>query len=105
MASLFSNPVALRRGTPLNSKEFHLVRGLSYKATNIDIPERREYPADNRLGPRLKELNLIISDKSYQYLISSSSKNKWLAKLYQKITTNDTCFFGDTKSNCKVLQI
>lgn len=97
MTSLSSSGLGLRKVPAVTDKEFKDLRALIYKTTGIDIPERRKYLVENRLGPRLKELKLKNFTEYYQYLTASSSKNNELTKLYEKITTNETSFFRDTK--------
>ncbi len=97
MSSLSSNGLGLRKAPSISSEEFQALRGLIYKTTGIDIPERRKYLIENRLGPRLKALDLKDFTGYYQYLTSASSKNQEFAKLFEKITTNETSFFRDLK--------
>ena len=58
MALATSGPLTLRRTPPMNSKEFTEIQKYIYDLVGIDIPERRKYLLENRLGPRLVELGL-----------------------------------------------
>jgi len=97
MSLLTSKSLSLRKAPPLSDKEFSDLRALIYELSGIDIPSRRKYLLENRLGARLKTLNLRSFGDYYKYLKGSKDRNKELDFLFEKITTNETSFFRDIK--------
>lgn len=89
--------LTLRKTPRISDAEFADLRSFIYEATGIDIPERRKYLLENRLGSRLSELNLKTFADYSKYLRLSSGKDKELIHLCEKITTNETSFFRDIK--------
>ncbi len=89
--------LTLRKTPRISDAEFADLRGFIYDVTGIDIPERRQYLLENRLGARLAELNLKSFAEYSSYLRRSPSKDKELVYLCEKITTNETSFFRDSK--------
>jgi chemotaxis protein methyltransferase CheR len=97
MASIPSQSMSLRKAPPITDSEFHTLRDFIYKLTGIDVPERRKYLLETRLGARLKTLDLKNFGDYYKYLTTSPDRNKELDFLFEKITTNETSFFRDIK--------
>ncbi len=97
MSLVDSKSLSLRKAPPLSDTEFSNLRKLIYELSGIDIPERRKYLLENRLGSRLKTLNLRSFGEYYNYLKNSKDGNKELDYLFEKVTTNETSFFRDIK--------
>ncbi|GAB6058778.1 CheR family methyltransferase [Desulfonatronum parangueonense] len=97
MAPSTSSPLTLRQTPPISADEFTELRRFIYDLAGIDIPERRKYLLENRLGPRLLDLGLR-SYKEYALLLRHGpNKNEELKFFLSKITTNETSFFRDVK--------
>ena len=97
MSLLSSQSMSLRKTPPITDSEFHKLRDFIYKLTGIDVPERRKYLLETRLGARLKTLQLNNFSEYYSLLTTSSDRKKELDFLFEKITTNETSFFRDIK--------
>lgn len=96
--SLFSSQsLSLRKSTPLSDKEFSDLQELIYELAGIDVPKQRKYLLENRLGPRLKELQLKSFSEYYQVLRHGPQKNREIEIFCEKMTTNETSFFRDPK--------
>jgi chemotaxis protein methyltransferase CheR len=89
--------MSLRKAPPITDSEFHTLRDYIYKLTGIDVPERRKYLLETRLGARLKTLDLKSFGEYYSYLTTAADRKKELDFLFEKITTNETSFFRDIK--------
>ncbi|MFP4167479.1 MAG: CheR family methyltransferase [Desulfonatronovibrionaceae bacterium] len=97
MSPLSSQSLSLRKVPPLTGQEFSNLRRLIYELSGIDIPERRKYLLENRLGSRLRALNLRSFSEYFNYLKRAADKRDELNHLFEKITTNETSFFRDIK--------
>jgi chemotaxis protein methyltransferase CheR len=97
MSSLATKSLSLRKTPPLTSSEFINLRNLIYNLSGIDIPERRKYLLENRLGARLRALNLKNFGEYFNYLKKTRDKKEELDYLFEKITTNETSFFRDIR--------
>lgn len=97
MASSTPSSLNLRQSPPITAREFTELRQYIYELTGIDIPERRKYLLENRLGPRLVELGLRTYNDYIMQLRHGSNKSAELSFFLGKITTNETSFFRDTK--------
>lgn len=97
MALATSSPLTLRRTPPMNSKEFTEIQKYIYDLVGIDIPERRKYLLENRLGPRLVELGLRNFEEYLMALRHGPNKDAELKYFFSRITTNETSFFRDIK--------
>ncbi len=97
MSPIPSQSMSLRKTPPITDSEFHALRDFIYKLTGIDVPERRKYLLETRLGARLKTLGLKNFGEYYKYLTLSPERKKELDFLFEKITTNETSFFRDIK--------
>ena len=96
--SLFSSQsLSLRKSAPLSDKEFEDLRKLIYELAGIDIPKQRKYLLENRLGPRLKELQLKSFAEYYQFLRHGPQNHSEIEIFCEKMTTNETSFFRDPK--------
>ncbi len=89
--------MSLRKTPPITDTEFRSLRDFIYKLTGIDVPERRKYLLETRLGARLKALKLRNFGEYFKYLTTSRDRKKELDLLFEKITTNETSFFRDIK--------
>ncbi len=87
----------LRQTPKITDPEFKDFRELIYSLTGIDIPSRRKYLLENRLGQRLSELKLKSFAEYYKVLKFSPNKEKEVSLLFEKITTNETSFFRDQR--------
>ncbi|BBD09207.1 CheR family methyltransferase [Desulfovibrio ferrophilus] len=97
MGLLTSSSLTLRKTAKITDKEFEDLRKFIYDKTGIDIPIRRRYLLENRLGTRLKELNLSSFAEYHNFLVRDPNRTKEMDKLCEKITTNETSFFRDIK--------
>jgi chemotaxis protein methyltransferase CheR len=97
MNPVTSPALTLRQSPPISSKEFAELRQFIYDLTGIDIPERRKYLLENRLGFRLQELTLRNYAEYIAKLRHGTDREEELKFLLSKITTNETSFFRDTK--------
>jgi chemotaxis protein methyltransferase CheR len=87
----------LRKSPKITDQEFKDLRDFIYQLTGIDIPDHRKYLLENRLGARLTELRLNSYAEYYKYLRHSPDKTRELSTLFEKVTTNETSFFRDTR--------
>ncbi len=89
--------LSLRQTPKITDSEFNELREFIYSLTGIDIPIKRKYLIENRLGQRLSDLKLKNFGEYYKLLKFSKDKEKELSMLYEKITTNETSFFRDQR--------
>jgi chemotaxis protein methyltransferase CheR len=92
-----SSSLTLRQTPPISTREFAELRQFIYDFVGIDIPERRKYLLENRLGPRLLQLGMRNYSEYLMMLRHGPEKNIELKHFFAKITTNETSFFRDTK--------
>jgi len=97
MGLLTSSSLTLRKTAKISDKEFDDLRKFIYDNTGIDIPSRRRYLLENRLGARLTELKLSSFAEYHHYLTRDPNRATEMEKLCEKITTNETSFFRDIK--------
>ena len=97
MSLLSGSSLSLRQAPSISESEFEDLRKFIYETTGIDIPARRKYLLENRLGRRLQELNLSSFADYYKYLRFAPGKAKEMEVLCEKITTNETSFWRDVK--------
>ncbi|EPR35692.1 MCP methyltransferase, CheR-type [Alkalidesulfovibrio alkalitolerans DSM 16529] len=95
--SLLEGSLTLRAAPKITPDEFTAFREFIYQISGIDIPERRQYLIENRLGPRVKELRLPSFGEYLKYLKFSREKQAELERLFELITTNETSFFRDQR--------
>lgn len=95
--TLLSSSLKLRQTPPLTSQEFTSLRDFIYSLTGIHIPEKRKYLLENRLGSRIKDLGLKSFAEYHRFLRSDPKRNQEIDTLCEKITTNETSFFRDTR--------
>jgi chemotaxis protein methyltransferase CheR len=93
MSSLFSKTISLGKELKITDQEFENLRDFIYSQCGIYIADNRKYLLENRLGNRLKKLNLRDFDEYYNYLRFDAAKNTELKKLFEVITTNETSFY------------
>ncbi|WP_243545869.1 CheR family methyltransferase [Pseudodesulfovibrio tunisiensis] len=93
MASLFSKTISLGKELKISDEEFVNLRGFIYEQCGIYIADNRKYLLENRLGNRLKKLNLKDFEEYYYYLRYDPGKASELKKLFEVITTNETSFY------------
>ena len=89
--------LSLRQTPKILPQEFKDISSFIYERTGIDIPERKKYLLETRLGSRLKELNLSSFGEYYRLLRFDASRDKELELLCEKVTTNETYFFRDPR--------
>ncbi len=77
----------------VSDEEFTQLRDFIYQQCGIYIAETRKYLVENRLGNRLKELNLKTFGDYYHFLRFDANRQGELAKLFEVITTNETSFY------------
>ncbi len=87
----------LRRVPKLSDKEFKELKQFIYEKTGIDIPERRKYLIENKVGKRILELKLSSFVDYIKILKFSPSKEQEFKKLCDLITINETSFFRDIR--------
>lgn len=97
MGLLTSSSLTLRKNVKISDKEFEELRKFIYDNTGIDIPIRRRYLLENRLGARLAELKLSSFAEYTHFLRRDPKRAVEMDKLCEKITTNETSFFRDIK--------
>ncbi|PTN32176.1 protein-glutamate O-methyltransferase CheR [Desulfonatronum sp. SC1] len=97
MALSTPSTLSLRQSTAISTQEFAELRQYIYDLSGIDIPERRKYLLENRLGPRLAELGLRSYGEYTMLLRRGPNKDEELKFFFSKITTNETSFFRDLK--------
>lgn len=93
MSSLFSKTIALGKELKITDQEFGNLRDFIYEQCGIYIADNRKYLLENRLGNRLKKLNLRNFDEYYNFLRYDAARNAEMKKLFEVITTNETSFY------------
>ncbi|MCG2733189.1 CheR family methyltransferase [Pseudodesulfovibrio aespoeensis] len=93
MSSLFSKTISLGKELKITDQEFGNLRDFIYEQCGIYIADNRKYLLENRLGNRLKKLNLRNFDEYYNFLRYDAARNAELKKLFEVITTNETSFY------------
>lgn len=93
MSSLFSKTISRSRDLKILDQEFVSLRDFIYAKCGIYIADNRKYLLENRLGNRLKQLNLKNFDEYYNFLKYDAGKSDELKKLFEVITTNETSFY------------
>lgn len=93
MSSLFSKTVSLGRELRVSDQEFVNLRDFIYTECGIFIADNRKYLLENRLGNRLKKLNLKSFGEYYNLLRFDSARSTEFRKLFEVITTNETSFY------------
>jgi chemotaxis protein methyltransferase CheR len=101
--TLLPSSLNLRKTPPLTNQEFEDLRRFIYSLTGIHIPEKRKYLLENRLGSRIKDLGLKSFAEYHRFLRSDPGRVQEIEILCEKITTNETSFFRDTRQ-LKVVQ-
>ena len=89
--------LSLRKTAKISADEFKLLADFIYQNTGISIPEKRKYLLENRLGARLKELNLNSFKEYHDYLKFDKNRSLEMDKLCEKVTTNETSFYRDVR--------
>ena len=93
MASLFSKTISLGKELKIADQEFSNLRDFIYEQCGIYVADNRKYLLENRLGNRLKKLNLRNFDEYYNYLRYDAGKAQEMKRLFEVITTNETSFY------------
>jgi len=93
MSSLFSKSISLGKELKITDPEFSNLRDFIYAQCGIYIADNRKYLLENRLGNRLKKLNLKNFDEYYNFLRYDAGKSVEMKKLFEVITTNETSFY------------
>ncbi|WP_272700750.1 CheR family methyltransferase [Desulfovibrio sp. Fe33] len=93
MSSLFSKTISLGKELKITDQEFSNLRDFIYAECGIHIADNRKYLLENRLGNRLKKLNLKNFDEYYNLLRFDPAKGAEMKKLFEVITTNETSFY------------
>ncbi len=81
------------RDIKVTQEEFLQLRDFIYKECGIYIAETRKYLVENRLGNRLRDLNLKNFGEYYHYLKFDPNRRSEMPKLFEVITTNETSFY------------
>ncbi len=92
-----SKILSLRRAPKISDAEFQELRKFIYDKTGIDVPERRKYLVENKIGKRLVELKLSSFSEYLKILKFSPKREQEFKKLCELITINETSFFRDIK--------
>ena len=92
-SSLFAKTTSLDRGVTISDLEFRHLRDFINERCGIYIADNRKYLLENRLGNRLKKLNLKNFDEYYNLLRYDPGRARELKKLFEVVTTNETSFF------------
>lgn len=93
MSSLFSKTITLGKELRITDQEFTNLRDFIYAECGIYIADNRKYLLENRLGNRIKKLNLKNFDEYYNLLRFDPAKGAEMKKLFEVITTNETSFY------------
>ncbi|BCS86918.1 CheR family methyltransferase [Pseudodesulfovibrio sediminis] len=93
MSSLFSKSISLGKEHKISDSEFTNLRDFIYAQCGIYVADNRKYLLENRLGNRLKKLNLKNFDEYYNLLRFDVGKAQEMKKLFEVITTNETSFY------------
>jgi len=93
MSSLFSKTISLNKELKITDQEFTNLRDFIYAECGIYVADNRKYLLENRLGNRLKKLNLKNFDEYYNLLRFDAGKAAEMKKLFEVITTNETSFY------------
>ncbi len=93
MSGLFSKTIALTKELKVNDDEFVSLRDFIYQQSGIFIADNRKYLLENRLGNRLKELNLKSFGEYFYFLKYDPGRKRELSRLFEVITTNETSFY------------
>ena len=93
MSSLFSKTISLGKELRITDQEFINLRDFIYAECGIHIADNRKYLLENRLGNRLKKLNLKNFDEYYNLLRFDVGRAAEMKKLFEVITTNETSFY------------
>jgi chemotaxis protein methyltransferase CheR len=93
MSSLFSKNISLGKELKITDQEFSDLRDFIYAQCGIYIADNRKYLLENRLGNRLKKLNLKNFDEYHKFLRFDVGKSAEMKKLFEVITTNETSFY------------
>lgn len=88
-----STASVLGKGFKVTNEEFLQLRDFIYEQSGIYIAEARKYLVENRLGNRLRDLNLKNFGEYYYYLRFDPGRRAELTKLFEVITTNETSFW------------
>lgn len=88
-----SGGAAIGKGCKISDDEFVQLRDFIYNESGIFIAESRKYLVENRLGNRLRELNLKNFGEYYYYLRFDPNRRSEMPKLFEVITTNETSFY------------
>ena len=89
MSSLFSKTISQGKELKIADQEFSNLRDFIYAQCGIYIADNRKYLLENRLGNRLKKLNLKNFDEYYNFLRFDVGKASEMKKLFEVITTNE----------------
>nr|WP_321256902.1 protein-glutamate O-methyltransferase CheR [uncultured Pseudodesulfovibrio sp.] len=93
MSSLFSKTISLGKALSITDQEFINLRDYIYAECGIYVADNRKYLIENRLGNRLKKLNLKNFDEYYNLLRFDACRAAEIKRLYEVITTNETSFY------------
>lgn len=77
----------------IGNDDFFLLRDFIYAQCGIFIPDNRKYLLENRLGNRLKALNLKSFAEYLSFLKYDSGRRQELSRLFEVVTTNETSFY------------
>ncbi len=91
--SLFSKTISRGKELKIGDSEFENLRDFIYAQCGIFIADNRKYLLENRLGNRLKNLNLKNFDEYYNFLRFDGNRAREMKKLFEVITTNETSFY------------
>ncbi len=93
MSSLFSKTISLGKEHKVGDDEFVNLRNFIYEQCGIYIADNRKYLLENRLGNRLKDLNLKSFGEYFYFLKYDPGRKRELSRLFEVITTNETSFY------------
>lgn len=85
--------MSLGKDLKIGDAEFTQLRDYIYKESGIYIADNRKYLLENRLGNRVKHLNLKTFGEYYYYLQYDANRKMELTRLFEVVTTNETSFY------------
>ena len=88
-----ASPCTTSATVRVSADEFAQLLDFIYEQCGIYIAETRKYLVENRLGNRLKELNLKNFGEYDYYLRVDANRRAELPKLFEVITTNESSFY------------
>jgi chemotaxis protein methyltransferase CheR len=80
-------------GQSLEPEQFHRLRDIIYEKSGIFFAENKLYLLENRLGRRLKELEISSFEEYIKFVQSQDGSAQEFIQIYNAVTINETFFF------------